>query len=119
MPSIKDALNDFRACVRNAPEGCYDDAKRLYAVIGTTCDTLMQDVRGMGLKADNCDLIFAVEAAVYNYVRQSNPNATVFPSAEGFGAALDGPARDRVLAQLARDRDFLRDAQSSRNPISE
>ena len=67
----------------------------------------MREVRGLGLKADTCDLIFEVEAAIYDYLRRSNPEAAVFPTAEGFGSSMDGPARERVLEQAARDRAFL------------
>lgn len=101
-------LNDFRRCVDEAPEGSYEEAKAIYAVIGESCDTLMRELRGVGVKADACDLIFEVEAAIYNYVRRSNQDSTIFPTAEGFGASLGGPARERVLAQTKRDIDFLR-----------
>lgn len=100
-------LENFKRCAQEAPAGCYDEAKRLNEVIGDTVESLMRELRGMGLKANNCDLAFGLEAAIYGYVKQSNPAATVFPVAEGFGAGLAGPARDRVLAQAQRDRDFL------------
>ena len=75
---------------------------------GDTADTLMKDVRGLGLKANNCDLIYAVEVAIYDYVKQSNPESNLFALAEGFGSAMSGPARERVLAQTDRDMAQLR-----------
>lgn len=102
------ALENFKQCADEAPEGCYEEAKRLNRVIGGACTSLMQEIRGLELKADTCDLIFVVEAAIYDYVRRSNPDATVFAAAEGFGSSLIGPARERVLAQALSDRDFLR-----------
>lgn len=97
----------FKACCDDAPTGTYDQAKELNVLLGDACDKLIQDLRAMGLKADNCDLIYHVEAALYNYVKQSNPDSTLFPVAEGFGSSMDSPARDRVIAQAASNRDFL------------
>lgn len=105
--NLRTALENFKQCANEAPEGCYEEAKQLNEVIGVVCTGLMKEIRGLVLKANACDLIFEVEAALYDYVRRSNPDATIFPAAEGFGSCLNGPARDRVLAQAARSRDFL------------
>lgn len=108
-PSLKTALSNFKSCAQDAPVGCYDNAKELHEVIGTACDDLMAAVRGLGLKADNCDLIFELEAAMYDYIKRSNPlEGVLFATAEGFGASLEGPARDRVIMQAERNRDFLK-----------
>lgn len=101
------ALSNFRACVEDAPAGTYEDAKALGKTIDATCATLIQDIRSLGLKADTCDLIFAVEAAIYNYVATSNPESGLFPTAEGFGSAMSTLARERVIASAERDRDSL------------
>ena len=110
--AMKIALSNFRACAENAPSGTYLDAKQLAGGIGETCDNLIKEVRAIGLKADNCDLIFAVEAAIYDYVKRSNPGAGLFPTAEGFGWAMDTEARERVIANAERDRDCLANLQS-------
>jgi len=102
------ALRNFKQCADEAPKGTYEDAKQLNNVVGNACDQLMKDIRALGLKADACDLIFEVEAAIYDYVKRSNPESSLFPVAEGFGSAMAGPARDRVLAQTVSNRDFLR-----------
>jgi len=104
---LRIALENFKRCADEAPEGCYEQAKALNAVIGEACDNLMRELRALGLKASAADLAFDLEAAIYNYARGSNPNATVFPTAEGFGSSMDGPARERVLAQAASNRDAL------------
>ena len=104
----KAAFENFCQCADNAPVGTYLDAKELRSTIGDTADTLMKDVRGLGLKANNCDLIYAVEVAIYDYVKQSNPESNLFALAEGFGSSMNGPARDRVLAQTDRDMACLR-----------
>ena len=111
--NLRTALEHFKHCAADAPKGCYEEAKRINNVIDNFCSSLMRDVRALGLKADACDLIFDVEAAIYDYVRRSNPDATVFPTAEGFGASLTGPSRERVLIQSERDRDHLLHLQTS------
>lgn len=108
--NIKTALERFKRCAEDAPEGMHTEAKELNSVIGEACDNLIKELRALGLKADTCDLIYEVEAKIYDYVKQSNPDATMFAVAEGFGAAMDGPAADRVRTQAVRDRDFLRSA---------
>jgi len=112
---MQSALSNFKRCVEEAPEGTYEEAKRLNAVIGGAVDQLMRDLRALGLKADTCDRAFELEAAMYAYAKQSNPDATVFPVSEGFGSSMDGPARERVLAQAALNRDFLRGIGTAAN----
>jgi len=109
----RNALTNFKACADQAPAGCYEEAKTLNALIGQVTDNLMRELRAIGLKADACDLAFDLEAAMYHYARQSNPEATVFPTAEGFGSSMGGPARERVLAQARRSRDFFRSLERS------
>ena len=109
----KTALLNFHACVENAPSGTYEDAKALGAVIGGSCTALMNEVRALGLKADSCDLIFAVEAAIYDYVARSNPESGLFPAAEGFGATMLTEHRERAIAGAERDRDSLSEARAS------
>lgn len=83
------ALSNFKRCAENAPAGTHDEAKRLNEVIGDTCDQLILNIKALGLRADPCDLIFVVEASIYDYVKRSNPDATLFPVAEGFGSAMN------------------------------
>lgn len=98
----------FRTCAEEAPDGAYQQAKDIAALLGDTCDQFMRDLRALGLKANNCDLIYAVESGLYDYVKKSNPDATVFPTAEGFGAAMDSPAHARVWRQAAENVAFFR-----------
>lgn len=101
-------LTNFKRCAEEAPEGTYDEAKSLNDAIGNAVDQLIRDIRALGLKADTCDRAFALEAAIYTYVKQSNPDCSLFAMAEGFGASMDGPPRERVIAQARQDRCFLR-----------
>jgi len=85
------ALLDFKRCAdEDAPNGEHSEAKALNSVIGDACNQLMSDVRALGLKANACDLIFNLEAAIYEYVKRSNPDQALFSAAEDFGASADG-----------------------------
>ncbi len=95
-------------CAENAPEGAYEDCKRLERLIGDHMDLLMAILREAGYKADNNDRILELEAATYQYVKHSNPEACVFPVSEGFGWAMDTPARERVIAQAKQGVEFFR-----------
>lgn len=101
------SFENFRQCVSDSPEGTYEAAKELSSVIGDACDNLMKEIRMLGLKADNCDLIYHVEATIYDYVKRSNPESTLFPVSEGFGKSMDGPARERVIAQAEFNRGWV------------
>lgn len=103
--AMKAALSNFRACAEDAPSGTYTEVKQLAGVIGKACDNLIKDVRAIGLRADTCDLIFVVEAVIYDYVKRSNPDEGLFPAAEGFGLSMNTEARERVIANAERDRD--------------
>lgn len=102
------SFSNFRDCVSDAPEGTYDAAKELAGIIGDAMDDLMRNLRAAGFKANNCDKAFRLEAAIYDYVKSSNPDATVFPVSEGFGGSMSLPVRERAIVQAERNRDFLR-----------
>lgn len=104
---LNSALANFERCADEAPKGTYEQAKQVAELIRALTKGLIHDLRAMGLEADTCDGIREVEAVIYGYIKQSNPAGTVFPTAEGFGLSLDGPARECVLAQAVRDRDLL------------
>lgn len=106
--ALSRAYDDFERCAEEAPDGAYEEAKAVKALIGGLADRLIQDVRALGLKADNCDSIREVEAVIYGYLKASNPEATVFAVSEGFGHWLDTPARERVLSNCQRDMAALR-----------
>lgn len=101
-------LKNFKNCCEEAPVGTYDRAKILNEVIGDKVDAIIETLRNYDWCANNCDLAFALEAEIYAYVKASNPNNEDLATAEGFGAAMDTEARERVIAQAIRDRDFLK-----------
>lgn len=96
-------LRNFKNCVQDAPEGTYEETKALDAVIVEIHDFLAEKLRDIGYKTDNCDKAFELEARIYQYVKACNPDRDVFPVSEGFGSAMDGPARERVISQASRD----------------
>lgn len=100
-------FESFRRCAEEAPAGAHEQAKQVNQIIGDTCDRFMRELREAGLLADNCDRIFEIEVALYHYTKASNPEACVFPTAEGFGEAMEGPARERVLAQTVENIQFF------------
>lgn len=100
-----------QAC-EDAPEGVFEQAKDVRYLIGGIAEELLSRVRGLALKANNCDGIYAVEKSIYRWIVESNPDDSLFHSAEGFGEAVKGEARHRVLAAAIKGRDFLRDADT-------
>ena len=98
-PELKNALWNFKRCAEDAPQGTYEQAKQLNTIIGDALEHFMQQLREGGFVADCCDHAFALEAVMYEYVKQSNPKATVFFVSEGFGASMDRPERERVIEQ--------------------
>lgn len=104
-------FDHYAACAESAPDGLYLQTKIVRALIGDAVDRLIRDARALGLRADNCDGAHALEVAIYEWLRAANPENYEFDTAEGFGAALDTEARDRVLASARaavahyRDRD--------------
>lgn len=105
---LRTALGNFKSCAEEAPEGCYEHAKALNGVIKDACTGVMRELRALGLKAGTCDMAFDLEAAIYDYAKRSNPDAPLFPTAEGFGSSMDRPERDRVIAQAVSNRECLR-----------
>jgi hypothetical protein len=100
-------FDHFDQCANEAPNGVHDQAKAIREVIGKTVDSFMASLRELGLQVDTCDRARAVEAMLYAYAKESNPDYPEFYTAEGFGEAMNGEARERVLAQSVQNRDFL------------
>ncbi|UTC28913.1 hypothetical protein MARCHEWKA_04010 [Brevundimonas phage vB_BpoS-Marchewka] len=94
-------LSNLEACAQDAPEGAYEDAKALNAFFAATFVHLRGELVALGLALDNSDGYREFEAVLYGLIKDSNPDCTTFAVSEGFGSAMDGPARDRVIAQAA------------------
>lgn len=96
-------LENLEACAENAPEGAYEQAKDLSAFFGDTFRHLKTELSLMGLGLDNSDRYREFEAVLYGLIKDSNPESTMFAVSEGFGSAMDGPARERVIEQARSD----------------
>ena len=97
----------IEACAENAPEGVHEHAKELVAVIGDVADLLLRELKRAGFPICNCDGIREIEAVIYGAVLKQYYAAVA--GAEGFGEAMGTDAKDRVIEQVIRDRDFLRE----------
>jgi hypothetical protein len=95
-------------CAEEAPEGTYEDSKKLAEFVGEMSNTLLRGLRDLGLKVCNDDRLREVEAVIYGYIKEANPEAYFLIVAEGFGEHIDGAAAARIKQQAARDRDALR-----------
>lgn len=100
----------FEDAAASVPEGIAEDAKALSAFFSDVF-TLIKDrlaEADVGLTLPNDDRYREFEAVLYGMLRDGNPDSSLFNVTVGLGYALETPAKDRVLAGLIRDRDFLR-----------
>lgn len=104
---LNDRLTHLERCAELAPEGSYEQTKEVAAVVGDASNLLLRSLRALGMKALNDDRLREVEAVIYGYILESNPDAHELAAAEGVGEHVDGPSGARILNQLHRDRDFL------------
>lgn len=102
MDADAKALENFKRCAEEAPDGSYEEAKAVNDLIAETCDTFMREVRALGLKASACDAAFNLEAGLLRYVKASNTDSSVILAAEAFGGLLQGELRPRALAEARR-----------------
>lgn len=105
--ALNDQLTNLETCAEKAPEGTYVEAKAVAELVGDTSNALLAALESLGMKANNGDGLRDLEAAVYGYVKASNPEAYFLPAAEGFGVAMGTEAAERVLAQTIEERDRL------------
>ncbi len=101
-------FDNFEACADNAPAGTYEKQKDLRRLIGGIVDALISGLPAHGLRGDNCDRARDLEIEIYRYLVESNPDEGLFYTAEGFGSAMEGPARERVISQAASNLANLR-----------
>jgi hypothetical protein len=116
IPAHLDELNarlgNLERCAETAPEGMYSRAREAVDTVHEASNALRRALMERGFVALNDDHLRAVEATIYGYVLQGNADEHELIVGEGFGAAMEGPAADRVLAQAERDRDAAESARS-------
>lgn len=105
---LNDRLANLERCAEMAPEGTYEQAKVVSGIIADAANALIHSLRAENLKAPGDDRLRNIEAAIYGYILDSNPNAYELISAEGFGRHVDGPSGKRIIADAIRNRDSLR-----------
>jgi hypothetical protein len=109
---LDDNFAHFRACCDDAPMGTYEKAKDVREAISDAMDALQAGLRTTGLTSGQSDIAHHCEAAMYEYVKQSNRDAYFFVTAEAFGASMSGPERDRIISQAKQNKDAFRAAIS-------
>ena len=107
---LNQQLSELQDCARNAPEGCYDQAKEFADNLEEIFSGLSQSIKDTGLKAVGDDGFREIEALIYGHIKESNPDLfSMFAVSEGFGRySVDHTTRDRVMKNAIRDRDFIR-----------
>lgn len=110
-------LSNLESCAENAPDGAYDHAKQISALMGETFDHLRTELAAIGLKLNNSDKYREFEAVLYGLIKESNPDCYTFDVSEGFGSSMDGPARERVIAQAAASVAFLKGEGAAFKPV--
>lgn len=101
-------LSNLQACAEHAPEGTYERAKLAAQVIEDCAEAIFDIVKAAGFKLNGTDRFSDVEALLYGVLADSNPDEYSLITGEGFGAAMDGPAKGSVIANTISDRDCLR-----------
>ena len=102
---LNNRLSNLEACAEHAPEGTYERAKAAAETIGAIATAILHEFRGQGFKAFGDDRLRDIEAALYGYLLECNPDESELITAEGFGETMNGPARAHVIRQTIRDRD--------------
>lgn len=110
---LNERLGNIETCAREAPEGTYDRAKQAAEVISDCAESIIEIFQAADFKIIGNDRLRDIEAAIYGLMLHQNPEEYGLQTGEGFGAAMDGPARERVLAQTIRDRDSLARVRSA------
>jgi hypothetical protein len=105
---LNQRLNNIERCAEEAPEGTYAVAKRAADAIADCANAVRYALRSHGFKMLNDDRLRTIEAAIYGYLLESNPDETGLIAGEGFGEHVDGPNGVRVKEQAIRDRDALK-----------
>ena len=106
--TMNDRLRNLERCAEYAPEGTYEQVKKAVNAIHEAADDMRLTFNQAGLLAMADDRLRNFEVAMYEYMLACNPDANELLTGEGFGKAMTGPSRFRVMAQAASDRDFLR-----------
>ncbi len=118
VEALNDRLTKVERVAEVAPERTFQVARQVAAAIGEASNAMRQALMDAGLVALNDDRLREVEATMFGYLMKGNPElGNEIAVAEGFADALDGPAGERVMAQMVRDRDFIDRMVGDRDPL--
>lgn len=112
---LNDRLTKIERAAEQAPAGTFLRTKDVADAVSDASNAVMEALKDRGFTALNNDRLRELEAMIYGYLLAGNPGVRdELAAAEGLADALDGPAAERVLAQLTRDRDAAISARGSR-----
>ncbi len=111
--ALNERLGNLETCADQAPERTFEQSKRAVEAVHECSNAILREIRARGFRALNDDRLRCLEAVLYGYLLEGNPDAGDLIAGEGFGAAMDGPARERVLAGILRDRDFIEQGRAA------
>lgn len=108
LRELNGRLTRLERCAEAAPAGTYEHAKDAAAAVNEASQGIIAAFRAKGFKFLNDDRLRNLEAAIYGYLLESNPDDYALMTAEGFGEHVDGPAGKRIVAQAIQNRDTLK-----------
>jgi hypothetical protein len=115
VAQLNDRLTKVERAAEQTPAGTFMRTKDVAAAVGDASNAVMAAFKAHGFTALNNDRLREVEAMVFGYLLAGNPGVhDELAAVEGFADAMDGPAGERVRAQLIRDREVLAAARDGR-----
>lgn len=103
LVSASDWANRFRSlcrCVETAPEGAFAEAKAMRDYVNDAACAIQKGLLDGGVNASIMHEMDELKAAIYAYIRKSNPDRIVFSTIEYWGANIDGPEGPAMRARV-------------------
>lgn len=115
VSALNNRWTHLERCADQAPDRTHIPARLIAGIVDDTANGLMVALKSYGFLANNSDALRTVEAVIYGYIRESNPEQLPgLDVSEGFGEHVAGPAGARVLAQATSDRDAFEKTRGAR-----
>ena len=105
--ALWDQRTNLKECADTAPAGAYEDVKRANQAVEDAIEAVMASIKYEGFEAAGDDRAANLEAAIYGYLKDSNPESNTFILGEAFGIGVTGPAAERILKQAKRNVEFF------------
>ncbi len=87
-------------CVETAPEGAFVEAKVMRDYVNDAACAIQKGLLDGGIDASIMHEMDELKAAIYAYIRKSNPDRVVFSTIEYWGANIDGPDGPAMRARV-------------------